>query len=68
MVVVLPAPLTPTTRTTAGGSATRTIGAFAGLQNFEQVLADQILQLAGIGQLVALHALANALQNLAGGM
>ncbi len=42
--------------------------AFAGLQDFEQVFADQILQLGGIGQLVALHALADSLQNLVGGM
>ena len=42
-------------------------GAFAGLQNFEQVLADQALQLGGVGDLVALHALADALQNFVGG-
>ena len=46
MVVVLPAPLTPTTRTTAGGSATRA-GPLAGLQDFEQVLANQAAQFGG---------------------
>ena len=42
-------------------------GALGGLQNFEQVLADQSSQFAGVAHLVALHALADALQNLVGG-
>ena len=67
MVVVLPEPLTPTTRMTAGGSATRGRGAFAGLEDFEQVLADEVLQLGGVAKLVALHALADALQDFVGG-
>ena len=67
MVVVLPAPLTPTTMTTAGRLGDAGRGAFAGLENFEQVLADEILQFGGVGDLVARHALADALQNFAGG-
>ena len=37
------------------------------MQNFEQVFADQVLQFGGVGELVAVHALADALQNLVGG-
>ena len=42
-------------------------GAFAGLEDFEQMLADEVLQFGGVGQLVALHALADALQDFVGG-
>ena len=40
--------------------------ALAGLQNFEQLLANQPLQFGGVAQLVAVHALADALENLVG--
>ncbi len=66
MVVVLPAPLTPTTRTTAGGSNTRDRSAFAGLQDFEEAFANQVLQFGDVGKLVAFHALTDAIQNLVG--
>ena len=68
MVVVLPGPFTPTTMITAGGSATCGSGPLGGLQNFQQMLADQALQFGGIAHQVALHALADALQNLRGGL
>src|ERR1035441_199910 len=116
MVVVFPEPLTPTRRTTAGGSATRAGarslaarisrscsrvrafrspqfadgggfsgavdahqkdhggrfrdargGTLAGGEDFEKLLADEGFQLGGVGQLVALYALADAFENLLGG-
>ena len=63
MVVVLPAPFTPTTMTTAGGSATCGIGRSVRLQNFEQMLADQALEFAGIAHQLAIHPLADPLQD-----
>ena len=42
-------------------------GAFAGLEDLQQVFADEVPQLGGVGELVAFHALANAFQNFAGG-
>ena len=42
-------------------------GALGGLQDFEQVLADEPFQLGGIAHQPAVHALADAIQNLGGG-
>jgi len=42
-------------------------GAFAGLEDFEEVFADEVLQLGGVGELAAVDALADAFQNFAGG-
>ena len=39
----------------------------AGFQDLQQVLTDEALQFGGVAQLVTLHALADALQNLLGG-
>ena len=41
--------------------------AFAGLQDLQQVLADQALQLGGVVELVAVHPLADAFQDFVGG-
>ncbi len=40
MVVVLPAPFTPTTMTTAGGSFDAHDGPLRALQNFQKLFAD----------------------------
>ena len=42
-------------------------GALGGLQDFEQVLADEPFQFGGIAHQSAVHALADAVQNLLGG-
>ena len=68
MEVVLPAPFTPTTMITAGGSATLRQRALGGFQDFEQVLADQAFELGGIAHQVARHALADALQDFRRGL
>ncbi len=60
MDVVFPAPLTPTTMMIAGGSAYLGHRALSERQDFEQVLADQILQLGRIAFQVPLHALPDA--------
>ena len=67
MVVVLPAPLTPTTMTTAGGLGDLGHGALDGLQDFEQMLADESFQLAGVANQLAVDALADAFENFGGG-
>src|SRR5205814_1137942 len=41
--------------------------AFAGLQDFEQVLANQVAEFGGVRQLVAFYTLANAFENFVGG-
>ena len=67
MVVVLPEPLTPTTSTTAGGSATRARARSLAGRISSRCSRIRPLQLGGVVQLVALHALPDAVQNLLGG-
>ena len=43
-------------------------GALAGLEDFEKVLADEVLQFGGVAKLVALHALADAIEDFVGGV
>ena len=67
MVVVLPEPLTPTTRITAGGSATCAGARSLACENLEQMLADEALQFGCVVQLMPLDALADAFQDFLGG-
>ena len=68
MVVVLPEPFTPTTMTTAGGSVTRGMGRSAASNTSSRCSAISCLICCGIAHLFAVHALADALQNLGGGI
>ena len=67
MVVVLPEPFTPTTMMTAGGSATRGMGRSEACRISSKMLADEPFQFGGIAHQFAIHALADAVQNLLGG-
>ena len=66
-MVVLPEPFTPTTRMTAGGSATRGMGRSVRLQDFEQMLTNEIFDLRRVAHHAAVHALTDAVQNFLGG-
>ena len=68
MVVVLPEPLTPDHEDDGGRIGDPRGGALAGLEDFEQALADKILQFGGVAKLVALHALADAIEDFVGGV
>ena len=63
MVVVFPAPFTPTTMTTAGGSVTRGTGRSEDSRISRRCWFDHAAQFGGIVELMAFHALPDAIQN-----
>ena len=67
MVVVLPAPFTPTTSTTAGGSSTCGMGRSLACRISSRCSRIRPSQFAGIAHQLAVHALPDAVQNLLGG-
>ncbi len=66
MVVVLPAPFTPTTITTAGGSATCGTGRSAASRTSSRCSAISCLISLRVAELFAVDALADVLQNFGG--
>ncbi len=68
IVVVFPAPFTPTTMTTAGGSATRAMGLSAACRISSRCSRIRPANLTRIGQRMTVGALANQVQNFLRGV
>ena len=68
MVVVLPVPLTPTTRMTSGSPSTFCTGRlFGGVEDGQQLVLQHALQFVDVANLLAIDLLAQGLQHGGGG-